>query len=160
MRRSAILLSLLANAVAASGCGSDPATRASGRLGEAKEVRVARAERGVLPNVVTVSGTLAAEDQVVLGMKVSGRVVEFSADLGSRVEQGQAMVRLDPTDFRLRVQQAEAALQSMAGHTARQLQNNQGEQEQGHEHQDNDEGGKDNGAADFHAGAVDDFQHG
>lgn len=111
MRRSVILFSLLAIVLATAGCGSDPATRASGRLGEAKEVRVARAERGVLPNVVTVSGTLAAEDQVVLGMKVSGRVAEFSADLGSRVEQGQAMVRLDPTDFRLRVQQAEAALQ-------------------------------------------------
>ncbi len=111
MRRSVILFSLFAIVLATAGCGSDPATRASGRLGEAKEVRVARAERGVLPNVVTVSGTLAAEDQVVLGMKVSGRVAEFSADLGSRVEQGQAMVRLDPTDFRLRVQQAEAALQ-------------------------------------------------
>jgi len=111
MRRSIILFSLLAIVPATVGCGGDPATRASGRLGEAKEVRVARAERGVLPNVVTVSGTLAAEDQVVLGMKVAGRVAEFSADLGSRVEQGQAMVRLDPTDFRLRVQQAEAALQ-------------------------------------------------
>jgi len=96
---------------ATAGCGGNPSTRASARLSEAKEVRVARAERGVLPNVVTVSGTLAAEDQVVLGMKVSGRVAEFLADLGSRVEQGQAMARLDPTDFRLRVQQAEAALQ-------------------------------------------------
>lgn len=109
MNKWAMVILLLAGGTV--GCGGDPSTRASGRLGEAKEVRVARAERGVLPNVVTVSGTLAAEDQVVLGMKVPGRVAEFSADLGSRVEQGQAMARLDPTDFKLRVQQAEAALQ-------------------------------------------------
>jgi RND family efflux transporter MFP subunit len=109
MSTRAIVILLLAGA--AVGCGGDPSTRASARLSEAKEVRVARVERGMLPNVVTVSGTLAAEDQVVLGMKVSGRVAEFLADLGTRVEKGQPMVRLDPTDFRLRVQQAEAAFQ-------------------------------------------------
>lgn len=108
MTTRAIAILLLTGAAA--GCGGDPST-ASARLSEAKEVRVARVERGMLPNVVTVSGTLAAEDQVVLGMKVAGRVAEFLADLGTRVEKGQAMVRLDPTDFRLRVQQAEAAFQ-------------------------------------------------
>lgn len=104
-------LAILLVAGIAVGCGGDPSTRASARLSEAKEVRVARVERGMLPNVVTVSGTLAAEDQVVLGMKVSGRVAEFLADLGTRVEKGQPMARLDPTDFKLRVQQAEAAFQ-------------------------------------------------
>jgi RND family efflux transporter MFP subunit len=110
MRRSVIIFLLLALVVSA-GCRSGESARASGAASETKEVRVARAESGALPNVVTVSGTLAAEEQVVLGMKVAGRVAELAVDLGSRVEEGQVMARLDPTDFRLRVQQAEAALQ-------------------------------------------------
>jgi RND family efflux transporter MFP subunit len=48
---------------------------------------------------------------VVLGFKVNGRISEIAVDLGSRVRQGQVIARLDSTDFRLRVQQAEAALQ-------------------------------------------------
>ena len=58
-----------------------------------------------------VTGTLAAEEQVVLGLKVAGRLSEIPVDLGSRVVKGQVLARLDPTDFELRVQQAEAALQ-------------------------------------------------
>src|SRR3990172_963919 len=111
MSKRAKWILLLAVVMATAGCRSESSARAAGDKNAPKEVRVARAERGVLPNVVTVSGTLAAEDQGVLGMKVFGRGAEFSAGLGGRVEQGQAMVRLDPTDFRRRVQQAEAALQ-------------------------------------------------
>jgi RND family efflux transporter MFP subunit len=44
-------------------------------------------------------------------MKVAGRLAEISVDLGTRVKAGDVVARLDPTDFRLRVQQAEAALQ-------------------------------------------------
>ena len=100
----------------AAGCRSDPAAKAaSGRAAaagaEAREVRVVRAQQGALPQVVTVSGTLAAEEQVVLGMKVAGRIAQILVDLGSRVSKGQPVARLDPTDFQLRVRQAEAALQ-------------------------------------------------
>ena len=58
-----------------------------------------------------VTGTLAAEDQVVLSFKVNGRLSEIAVDLGSRVRKGQIIAQLDLTDFRLRVRQAEAALQ-------------------------------------------------
>jgi RND family efflux transporter MFP subunit len=55
--------------------------------------------------------TLAAEDQVVLGTKVIGRISEIAVDLGSRVRKGETIARIDPSDYRLRVEQAEAALQ-------------------------------------------------
>ena len=73
-------------------------------------MRVAAAVASKLPDVVSVSGTLAAEEQVVLGMKVAGRIDALLVDLGSQVHKGQALARLVPTDFALRVQQAEAAL--------------------------------------------------
>ncbi|HXT21803.1 MAG TPA: efflux RND transporter periplasmic adaptor subunit, partial [Thermoanaerobaculia bacterium] len=55
-------------------------------------------------------GTLAAQDEVVLGTKVAGRLVALPVDLGSVVRQGQVLARLAPADFDLRVRQAAAAL--------------------------------------------------
>jgi RND family efflux transporter MFP subunit len=77
----------------------------------ARQVRLVPAAEEMLAHGTVVSGTLAAEDQVVLSLKVTGRLGEIAVDLGSRVRQGQIIARLDPTDFRLRVKQAEAALQ-------------------------------------------------
>ena len=43
--------------------------------------------------------------------KSSAGSVRSAVDLGSRVRKGQAIARIDPSDYRLRVDQAEAALQ-------------------------------------------------
>jgi RND family efflux transporter MFP subunit len=59
---------------------------------------------------ITVTGTLAAEDQVDLGFKVAGRVAAVDVDLGSEVKSGQVVARLIPTDYELRLRQSEAAL--------------------------------------------------
>lgn len=64
-----------------------------------------------MPRTVTVTGTLAAEDSIILALKVTGRLAELGVDLGSRVRRGQVVGRLDPTDFKLRLDQAQAALQ-------------------------------------------------
>lgn len=60
---------------------------------------------------MTVTGTLAAEEQVMLSLKVTGRLEELLVDLGSPVRRGQVLARLTPTDFEHRLRQAEAALQ-------------------------------------------------
>jgi RND family efflux transporter MFP subunit len=60
---------------------------------------------------VSATGTLAADEQVVLGTKVAGRLATLMIDLGSRVERNQVVARLDTTDAQLRVDQAVAALQ-------------------------------------------------
>jgi len=77
----------------------------------AKPVAVVRAETAPLVRTVTVNGTLAAEEEVMLSLKVTGRLEELRVDLGSRVRKGDIVARLTPTDFELRAQQAEAALQ-------------------------------------------------
>lgn len=64
-----------------------------------------------LSRTVTVTGTLAAEEQVMLSLKVTGRLDQVLVDLGAHVQQGQVLARLTPTDFDLRLRQAEAALQ-------------------------------------------------
>lgn len=72
---------------------------------------VVRVERTALDRAVTVTGTLAAEEQVMLSLKVTGRLEEMLVDLGSPVRRGQVIARISPTDFELRMRQAEAALQ-------------------------------------------------
>jgi RND family efflux transporter MFP subunit len=99
-------------AVAISACGSDrPATAVLESANPLRQVRIATAEETEVARTVTATGTLAAEDHVILGTKVVGRVSEIGVDLGSRVRKGQAIARIDPNDYRLRVNQAEAALQ-------------------------------------------------
>jgi len=94
------------------GCGgpSQPVA-ARDAAAERRPVSVANAVLQPLERTVTVSGTLAAEEQVALSFKVTGRVHELLVDLGSPVRRGQVLARLTPTDFELRVQQAEAGLQ-------------------------------------------------
>ena len=65
---------------------------------------------GSLPRTVSATGTLAAEDQVVLNTKVAGRLEHLPVDLGSVVHQGDVVAILDLADFRLRVEQAATAL--------------------------------------------------
>jgi RND family efflux transporter MFP subunit len=76
-----------------------------------REVRVTPAAERTIARTVTATGTLAADDQVVLGTKVAGRLAEITVDLGTRVKRGQMIGKLDQSDFKLRVDQAEAALQ-------------------------------------------------
>lgn len=110
------LLAPLAALIMAMGCGSDqPATASPQRSGAPaatpREVRVVPAAETKIARTVAVTGTLAAEDQVVLSLKVTGRLAALMVDLGSRVRRGEVVARLDPTDFRLRLEQAQAALQ-------------------------------------------------
>lgn len=112
------LVLLVAALLAVSGvaCGKDTTSaRAAGRAKaqEPRPVRVVAAAMGRFPRTVTVTGTLAADEEVVAGFKVAGRVSEIAVDLGSPVRKGQVLARLDPTDFRLRVEQSEAALRQV-----------------------------------------------
>jgi RND family efflux transporter MFP subunit len=113
---SLALLGAALLAVSGVACEQDttPARAAArAKAQESRPVRVVAAAAGRLPRTVTVTGTLAADEEVVAGFKVAGRVSEIAVDLGSPVRKGQVLARLDPTDFRLRVEQAEAALRQV-----------------------------------------------
>lgn len=107
---AAVSLLGAAFAAACGGGASTPAAAAAGG-GAARAVRVTPAIEKRLIRAITVTGTLAAEEQVALGFKVPGRIERMAVDLGSRVRAGQLLARLVPVDFELQVQQAEAALQ-------------------------------------------------
>jgi len=112
-------LALLAVVVAAAGCTGEPTASASAAASADKPaaatspraVKVFQAVEQRVPRTVASTGALAADDTVVLGVKVPGRLVEQAVDLGTRVRRGQVVARIDATDYKLRVEQAEAALQ-------------------------------------------------
>src|SRR5947209_1220886 len=111
------LLALAAACVASltlsAACKSDyPASSQQKQSGgEARTVKVARVAEVPVGASVTVTGTLAAQDQATLSVKVPGRLGSVGVDLGSVVHRGQTVAQVEQQDYKLRVQQADAALQ-------------------------------------------------
>ena len=107
-----LLLLMLLVLVGSAACKSDyPATARQNRTGDKpREVRTARVEETPFGEAVTVNGTLAAYDETVASAKVPGRLRAISVDLGTVVRRGQVIAQVEPQDYNLRVQQAEAAL--------------------------------------------------
>src|SRR5262244_47622 len=100
--------------LAVAGCKSD--YPASGKAaspdtkGAARQVKTAKVAETPIGETVTVNGNLSAYDHITVGMKVPGRLQTISVDLGSVVRKGQVIAQLEQQDYKLRVQQAEAAL--------------------------------------------------
>ncbi|HEY0080042.1 MAG TPA: efflux RND transporter periplasmic adaptor subunit [Pyrinomonadaceae bacterium] len=72
------------------------------------EVATVPAIQREMPRFIEATGSLAADEQTDVAPQVAGRVVAVGVDLGSYVQRGQLLVRLDDADARLRLQQAEA----------------------------------------------------
>ncbi|MGE3342485.1 MAG: efflux RND transporter periplasmic adaptor subunit [Vicinamibacterales bacterium] len=109
-----VLVAGVSGLATACGGGTDAAARGSApdaQNAEPRTVQTVAAEEARLERTIDVTGTLAAEEQVTLSFKVVGRLDSLAVDLGSSVERGDIIGRLTPTDFQLRVNQADAALQ-------------------------------------------------
>jgi RND family efflux transporter MFP subunit len=98
----------------AAGCKSDYPS--SGRAaspdakGQPRQVKTATVIEMPIGETVTVNGNLVAYDRTTVGMKVPGRLQTITVDLGSVVRKGQVIAQLEQQEYKLRVQQAEAAL--------------------------------------------------
>lgn len=114
-RAAFVILLLSFSSLLSLACKSDyPASArqnpAGGDKGEARQVRTVRVAEMPMGRSVNVTGTLAAYDQATLSAKVPGRLRVINVDLGSVVRRGQVIAQIEPQDYQLRVQQAEAAL--------------------------------------------------
>ncbi len=112
--KSFVLSAGLLTCVLSLACKSDyPASARQTRPGDANTARQVKTTAVVetpFGETVTANGTLAAYDQTTVSGKVPGRIRTITVDLGSVVRRGQLIAQLEPGDYRLRVQQAEAAL--------------------------------------------------
>ncbi len=113
-KRVAFFLCLVV-ACAAAGCKSDYPTsaqeaRAGGEEKGVRQVKVTRVAEMPVGTSVSVTGTLAAQDQATLSVKVPGRLSAVNVDLGSVVRRGQVVAQVEQQDYQIRIQQTEAAL--------------------------------------------------
>jgi multidrug efflux pump subunit AcrA (membrane-fusion protein) len=63
-----------------------------------------------MERTVTALGSLAAYDQATVSVKVPGRLQHIAVDLGSVVQKGEVIARIETQDYQLQVEQAHAAL--------------------------------------------------
>lgn len=77
---------------------------------EKRKVELVQVRTAPMDERIVIAGTLAAQDEVAVKAKVSGRLGKLDVDLGSVVRAGQAMAEIEPVDYRLRIEQAASAL--------------------------------------------------
>ncbi|HEX8180419.1 MAG TPA: efflux RND transporter periplasmic adaptor subunit [Pyrinomonadaceae bacterium] len=75
---------------------------------EAVQVTTAAAIMRDVPHYIEATGSLIADEQTDVAPSVAGRVVATGVDLGSYVQKGAVLARLDDADARLRLEQLKA----------------------------------------------------
>lgn len=105
-RNRKILLGVLIVAV----LGAAAALAVARRGSEGTAVRLAEVGRRDLVATVTASGNVRARRTVDISADVMGRVTELNVQEGDEVEEGEVLLRLDPTQLRAAVSRSRAAL--------------------------------------------------
>src|SRR6187402_3680291 len=96
---------------ALAGCSSaSTGAETSGRETPAKAVQTEAVRREDVKRTVSISGTLAAENEVTVSSQAEGVVSRILADLGDRVLAGQVLVELDREKLQYNLDQQKAAL--------------------------------------------------
>jgi RND family efflux transporter MFP subunit len=92
------------------GCSSESSSAAAKEGVQRKQVKAARAQRIVFERAVGATGSLLADEEAKVSLRVAGRIKSFDVDLGSCVQEGDVLARLEPEELQARARQAEAAL--------------------------------------------------
>src|SRR4029079_238240 len=82
----------------------------------AASVRVETGASSSGGSVLSASGYVVAHHKIAVGAKVMGRVAWIGVEKGDTVQQGQVLVRLEDTEFRAQVNQANANLGAAQAH--------------------------------------------
>src|SRR5687768_9507983 len=108
-----VLLSLLVAVLVASGCGSSANSAPANNAAQAETVDVVTAPAAVvpMPTYIEATGNLTSDAQTDVAPAVGGKIVEVNFDIGSYVQQGSVLVRLDARDALIRLDQARAQVE-------------------------------------------------
>ncbi len=99
-----------ASVLMSAACGSSSGSAASNANTEPPIVDVTTAQAVIrpIPTYIEATGNLASDAQTDVAPAVSGKIVEVNFDIGSYVQQGDVLVRLDNRDAVIRLEQARA----------------------------------------------------
>lgn len=102
------ILILAISVVMSAACGSSSGSAASNASTQPAIVDVTTAQAVIrpIPSYIEATGNLASDAQTDVAPAVSGKIVEVNFDIGSYVQQGDVLVRLDSRDAAIRLDQA------------------------------------------------------
>ncbi len=110
MRKRLIITLIVSGLITLAGC--NPPEKTETVQEKHPTVRIKKIVSRDLPILVNAVGRLIPNREVVLSSQVAGIVMAYNADVGSDVLAGDSLVKLDPTDYRLVLDEAKANLQS------------------------------------------------
>lgn len=108
----AIGVTMAGGAFAAYSLTRNPAAAAVGAEPVVRPARVAEISYKAQGQTLLLAGTVVPRIESTLGFRVSGKIVQRSVDVGAVVKPGDIIASLDPSDYKLAVDNARAALAS------------------------------------------------
>ncbi len=101
-------IAILAGLIAATGCGSRTGAANSNANTQTQivDVKTIQAVVKPIPTYFEATGNLVAEEQTDVAPAVAGKITEVNFDVGSFVQKGSVLVRLDDRDARIRLEQS------------------------------------------------------
>lgn len=96
------------------GCGSKANSAASANANNQPavvDVTTTQAVIKPIPTYIEATGNLASDAQTDVAPAVAGKIAEVNFDVGTYVNQGDVLVRLDPRDAAIRLDQARAQVE-------------------------------------------------
>jgi RND family efflux transporter MFP subunit len=109
-----LILAVAAVSALSAGCGFNANSATAENINAAPttvEVTTAQAVIQPIPSYIEATGNLASDEQTDVAPAVGGKIVEVNFDIGTYVSQGDVLVRLDPRDANIRLEQARAQLE-------------------------------------------------
>lgn len=108
-----LILTIASAAIASSGCGAGASSTNVNVNVEPQVVDVTTEQAVVrpIPTYVEATGNLASDAQTDVAPAVAGKIVEVNFDIGSYVQKGDVLVRLDPRDAAIRLEQARSQVE-------------------------------------------------
>ncbi len=103
----------VAAALALAGCGADDDNgdnADNGGGGQAVSVTAVEVDSREIETLHTALGTVATKTDPRVAAEVGGRIEELTVDEGDRVAAGDVIARLDPTDYEIGLEQADAEI--------------------------------------------------
>lgn len=106
-RHLSCFAALFATGTMLAACGGPDADE---QAAEARPVRAITLDRSDAGHQVTLSGRVAAQDEVAVAFRIGGRMIERPVNVGDRVRAGQVIARLEPMNERNQRLTAQAGL--------------------------------------------------
>ncbi len=82
------------------------------KAGQALPIETYTVQSGSLVEQITGTGTFKPQVEATITARVTGQIVSIPAQEGDRVSPGQILLQIDPSDYRLAVEQAQSALET------------------------------------------------